>query len=171
MKQRLSRHLTPSRTALIVGHCYFEFAEICVISLFFYAQHTIDQDSFCSSQTCHWCFHLTCLLSCCPGYLGTGESEFFSAARSRLWLLVDNDGCSGLSGSGPPIWSQDSIHFLCFIPDISASPDYCFLLSRPGLRGYSYIANAQDELTWKKEKFSSKLIKSSLTSATASLRL
>ena len=35
MKQRLSRHSTPSRTALIVGHCYFEFAEIFVIFLFF----------------------------------------------------------------------------------------------------------------------------------------
>ena len=134
--------------------------------LLFYAQ----QDSFCSGQT--WCCHLTCLLSCCPGYLGTGESELFSAARSRLWLLVDNDGCSGLSGSGPPIWSQDSIYFFVFhLCHISALPDFCFLRRRPGLRGYSYFANAQDELTWKKEKLSLKLINSSLTCATASLRL
>ena len=50
MKQRLSRHSTPSRTALMVGRCYFQFAEICVeIFLLFYAQ----QDSFCSGQTCH----------------------------------------------------------------------------------------------------------------------
>ena len=174
MKQRLSRHSTPSRTALIVGHCYFQFAEICVLFVFFLCS-ALTKIAFAAARLVIDVFIL--LVFCLVAQVTSEpESRNFFLRRDQdfgcWWATMAALGSVGRDlPSGRRIVFIFCLSFQTFSSWISAWPDFCFWLSRPGLRGYSYIANAQDELTWKKEKFSLKLIKSSLTSATASLRL
>ena len=112
MKQRLSRHSTPSRTALMVGYCYFQFAEICVK---FFSYFMLSKIVFAAARLVIDVFIL--LVFCLVAQV-TSEPE-----SRNFFLRRDQDfGCwwttmaaLGSVGRGLPSGRRIVFIFLCFI--------------------------------------------------------